>query len=344
MRLSMGLVPLFLVLTAMSSGCTVPILGIEIPGLPDFPGFGPTVVEYEHDVLVIKSLEAIPSEIDAGQTTKLIAYIENVGDRTVGETAGKSNWDVEIELYDYCQGLFTPSVTTCRGSATGTKCTIGKILPGEIVPVVWTLEQKGDVKLKTICPPDGMKVSVKYPFSTNSLTTISFITKEELERSLEQRETKSTESYIVVGEGPIKPYLTVEDKQPIPVYDGARTSLQLVLKNAGSGSLASTYNENIAGTVREVNGLEGSAVEVTGLGGVNGMKPESDCKFKDGRLSEDVRLIGKESQPLLCRLDLSNLDGSFTRTATRHVEVEVDEYEYMFTKSVQVVVNPKFAG
>jgi hypothetical protein len=333
------LTPLVLILVLLGSGCTVPILNIEIPGLPDIPGFGgPTVIQYEHDIVVIQSLEAVPAEIDAGQTTKIVAYIKNLGDKTIEDP-------VNVELYDYCQGLFKTPMVMCEGREyADTKCEIKRMLPDEIVRVSWTLEQQdaNQVKLRTICPPDGMKVSVEYDYTTSGLSTISFISKAELERTLEERTQKSTESYIVVGQGPIKPYLTVEDKQPIPVYSGARTMLQLVIKNMGSGQLSSKFTEG----GREYTGIPSGNIEVVGIGGSGGLKPltatQSDCKIQ-GRVQENVRLVGKESPPYQCVIDLSNLDDEITKTGTRHLEVEV-KYKYMFTKSVQVVVNPKFTA
>jgi hypothetical protein len=328
------LTPLALILVLLGSGCTVPILNIEIPGLPDIPGFGgPTVVQYEHDIVVIQSLEAIPAEIDAGQTTKLVAYIKNLGDKTI-ETP------VTVDLYDYCKGLFDKPKVECDGAdpIDGTVCKINRILPDEIKRVSWTLSQedKDKVKLRTVCPPDGMKVSVEYDYTTSGLSTISFISKAELERTLEERTLRSTDSYIVVGQGPIKPYLTVEDKQPIPVYDGARTMVQLVIKNSGTGQLSSKLDDNHVG-------LPKKSITVTGIG-TGKLEPlsSSDCKL-DGDVDEEVKLIGKESPPYQCRIDLSNLKDEIAKTGTRHMEVEVN-YKYMFTKSVQVVVNPKFTA
>ncbi len=330
------LTPLALILVLLGSGCTVPILNIQIPGLPDIPGWGgPIVVQYEHDIVIIESLEAIPAEIDAGQSTRLVAYIKNIGDKPIEKP-------IKVELYDYCKGLFETPKVLCNGNTRdGTECEIKRMLPFETVRISWTLEQedKDKVKLRTVCPPDGMKVSVEYEYTTSGLSTISFISKPELERTLEERTAMSTDSYIVVGQGPIKPYLTVEDKQPVPVYDGARTMLQLVIKNAGTGQLSSKFTEG----GNEFVGLPGpSSIKVTGIG-AGGLKPlDADCKI-EGNVKENVRLIGKESPPYQCRIDLTGLKDEITKTGTRHLEVEVD-YKYMFTKSVQVVVNPKFTA
>ena len=335
--------PLALVLVALSSGCTVPFLNIEIPGLPDLPGWGgPQVVQYEHDILIIEGLQAIPAEIDAGQTTKIIAHVKNIGDRILDDNDGP----IEIELYDYCQGLFKIERVKCStgtASADQTSCNFKEILKDETVRIEWTLEQYDTkpVQLKTICPPDGVKVSVKYAYTTSSLTTVSFISEAELERTIEERAIKSTDSYIVVGQGPIKPYITVEDKQPIPVYDGARTILQLKIKNLGTGDL---NNEHDDGTGNKLIYLEGKDITVSGIEQNGDLSPISgECEFASSTWDKQVRLIGKESANYICKVDLSKLDGKVTKTATRHVEATV-KYKYIFTKAVQVVVNPKIVG
>jgi len=333
------LLPLLLILVLLGSGCTVPILNIEIPGIPNLFG-GPTVVEYEHDIIIIRSLEAIPAEIDSGQSTRIVAYVENKGDITVK--------DINVKLYDYCEGLFYINnnllASMCPNNAwadTGHSTCKITLLPGQIAPVAWILEQRGEVNLKTICPPDGVKVSAMYNYSTSSLTTISFIAREELERTLEQRTFKSTESYIVAGQGPIKPYLTVEDNQPIPVYTGgARTVLKLVISNKGSGQLATSS-------------IQAAKVVITGLDKNGDMRPINPCNLKEGSSSGsapagvpvynpalELKFIGKDTSPMLCNVDVSNL--KVVRTGTRHIEVTV-KYDYIFSKSVQVTVNPKIA-
>ena len=337
------LLPFALVLVLLSSGCTVPFLNIEIPGLPDIPGFGfgPTVVQYEHDILVIEGLQAVPAEIDAGQTTKIIAHVKNIGDRVLDDSDGP----IEIEMYDYCEGLFRISQVKCSTGTSdldGSKCKIKKMLQEETVRVEWTLEQYDTkpVKLRTVCPPDGIKVSVKYPYTTSSLTTVSFISEAELERTVEERAVKSTDSYIVAGQGPIKPYITVEDKQPIPVYTDARTMLQLKIQNLGTGHLNS--QDTVGG--QKVIFISGKDIAVSGIESGGDLSPiRGECEFATSGWDDKVRLIGKESANYMCRIDLSKLDGKVTKTATRHVEASV-KYEYIFTKSVQVVVNPKFVG
>jgi hypothetical protein len=313
----------------LSSGCTIPVLNIDLPFIPDI--WGPTVVQYEHDVVIIKSLEAIPMEIDSKQTTKIVAYIENIGAETIGE-----DHPIEVDLYDYCVGLFKPTLETCGSGSSGVKtsstlCTIKKIQAGQTVPVRWSLEPIKDVEGRTICPPDGVKVSVKYHYETGSLTTIQFVSQEEYERSLEQRTEKSTDSYIRIDQGPIKPYITVEDKQPIPVFSGARTVLALNVENRGNGQLVE----------REI---PRESITVKGLGEVSqGMEltPEEDCYFKDGKPKENVILIGNKAPKMLCRVDLSRFKAG--KQTSVYLETSI-EYDYIFTKSVQVVVNPKIAG
>jgi len=366
--------PVALVLVALSSGCTIPGLGLEIPGLPDIPGLGgPTVVQYEHDIIIIKSLEAVPNEIDSGQTAKILAYIENRGDKTVN--------GVEVDLYDYCKGLFTPKVITCPGQATldvqdQTKCVIDRMLPGEIVPVIWTVcQNRADpVKVRTVCPSDGMKMLVRYPYSTTSLTTISLISLEEMQRELIERTYASEESYIAVGQGPIKPYLTVEDKQPVPVFDilpgssstnenvlNARTVLKLQMKNMGSGQLDTKVTDPKTG--KTVIAISGSSVVVRGIGSTEDLRPvtpsskqdEEDvtCIFaEDGSGStggkadwddEIIRFVGKETSPYYCKVQLSHLKPIVGKTTSRIVRVDVD-YSYVLTKNVMLTIDPKIVG
>ncbi len=352
--------PMTLVLVLLSSGCTIPGTGVTIPGIPSIPGLGgPTVVQYEHDILIIKSLEAVPAEIDTGQSAKIIAYIENVGDQPVG------NGDVEVELYDYCDGLFTPKLLTCGSQqysgalGSNNMCTIGKILPGEIVPVIWTVSQDTDdnkeVKVRTVCPPDGMKVLVRYPYSTSAVTTISLISLEEMQREIVERTHMPTESYIAIGQGPIKPYLTVEDKQPIPVFDtgeGARTLLKFQLKNMGSGQLDSkknkvTVTQNVGGaTTTEVIAIKGSQITFTGINTQNSLKPmleDNGCKImSDVWRDEPVQFVGRETSPYNCKVSLS--EGQIGKTTTRHIQVEVEDYYYVVTKNVLLTVDPKIIG
>ncbi len=57
----------------------------------------------------------------------------------------------------------------------------------------------------------------------------------------------------------------------------------------------------------------------------------------------EIKLIKGVSPKMLCRLDLSDIAGDDFRVASRTIESEVS-YRYAFTKSVQVVVNPKISG
>ncbi len=319
--------PVALVLVVFSSGCTIPGLeGINIPFLT-----GGQVVQYEHDIIVIKSLEAVPSEIDAGQSTKIIAYVQNIGDRAIGigEVGGKA---VEVELYDYCSGLFTPTLDICKtesGHGVSTKCTIDKILPGEIVPVTWTLAQNnGNIPLKTVCPQDGVKVLVKYPYETTALTTVTFISDEELERSIVQRDYWAVGDYMVSGQGPLKPYITVEDKQPVPVFPGARTVLGFQVKNMGQGYPSTSG----------IGGMNGNPISYT-IKGVEDIGTRMECAIVSNPNTEIV-IVGKESTKYLCTIDLSNMN--IERRGTSIVEMKI-AYDYIFTDKVTVTVNPKIA-
>ena len=359
---------LILVLVMLSSGCTVPVLNVQIPGIPDIPGFGgTTVVEHEHDVLIIKSMEIVPDVVDAGQVTRVVAYLQNVGDSTLE--------NVEVDLYDYCEGLFIPKLISCPNRAAGsdslhrqdtTKCVVGEILPNQIVPVTWSVCQNtaAPVTVKTVCPPDGFKMYAEYNYKTSSITTISLIALSVLQQELIERTHKSTGSYIALGQGPIKPVITVEDKQPIPVFNimpgidtsssrtdtdvpNSRTVLKFQVKNYGSGELATET-------------IPKASVKITGLGTDTGLKPYEQqtytgvgvddanymCAFFDRgttNFKNDLRMIGKESSPYLCTIDLSSLTGKVSKTTTRTVRAEVS-YRYRVKASAMITIDPKVAA
>ena len=312
-KIILCIIPLLLI-----SGCTVPGTEIEIPFLPNI--FGPKVVSYENDILVIKDMEALPNEVAPGQQAKIVVYVENVGSEPMplDDVGG----DIEIELYDYCPGLFE-----LNGPAAYKITSQEKILPGETKMFSWFLRAKEDVKLRTTCPPDGVKVRVKYPYKTTSLTTISFIDYTEMQRRIEEGKFQTKESYIVLGEGPVKPYVTVEDRQPIPVGGGESgsqsetTVLGFQLKNRGSGFVTDSKVPVEKITIRSSN---------PDIGG-----PLFDCIRNKVR---EFRFIHKETSKLLCGdIQIPSKDEI---EFTEHVEVSV-EYEYEFRKSVVLGVRPK---
>src|SRR3989338_8189167 len=98
-----GLVALVVVV----SGCT---------GLPDI--FGGGGVSYANDIVVIRELTAVPSTIGKRQTVKVLAYVENVGDKSIGDAGTGSSIPgrIEVTLYDFCEGLFTLEASRDRKS------------------------------------------------------------------------------------------------------------------------------------------------------------------------------------------------------------------------------------
>ncbi len=113
------LLPITLFLVLSISGCT----NFEIPGIGPIciPGIGNCggTTEYENDILIIKTLDAIPQTISTGQQLRLSAWITNNGGETVPQTYFKSEFQgyyagkVRIKLYDSCEGLFEPIKVIC---------------------------------------------------------------------------------------------------------------------------------------------------------------------------------------------------------------------------------------
>ena len=325
---------LTLITIVIISGCTIPGTGIEIPFIPDI--FGPATVEYENDVVIIRSLTAIPSTILPGQETHLVAYIQNLGSKTLPLDDGEP---ITIELYDYCEGLFPKEniKVKCPGEKESDlgvlECKIDKLLPQETKEIRWALKPKSDIKLKTTCPLDGMKIYVRYPYRTSGLTTISFIDQREMQRQLEQGTFEKKTSYIVAGEGPVKAYITVEDQQPISTYTGATTVIALQIENKGSGFV---YPVEVDGKNVHIK-AEDIDINLQDLAHAT----DADCSFnKIGSIyhpEHDIRLIQDESSKLLCKIKApSNVATETTKTVTVDIK-----YLYEFRKSVKVTVEPR---
>ncbi|MCK4713947.1 MAG: hypothetical protein KAT35_00100, partial [Candidatus Aenigmarchaeota archaeon] len=85
--------PVLLVL--LSSGCTD--TDFCIPGLTCGQ-----VVEEAHDVIVIESLQALPSNVPPDGTIRLVAIVSNVA-KVNAEI--KNVEKIHVDLYDYCGGL-----------------------------------------------------------------------------------------------------------------------------------------------------------------------------------------------------------------------------------------------
>ena len=348
-----------LVLVVLTSGCS-------IPGL-DFIFGGPAVVEYEHDILIIKNLQAIPSEVAPGQQFRIIAYIQNIGDDSIPQTGdyGLEKIDASkreefiIELYDYAEGLFTIlDINNCdegniirerpdddpevKDVATGEPvgCRIKRILPNQIIEIDWILKASDDIKLETHLPRDGMKILVRYPYRTMSLTTITVMDENEMQRQIEEGTIQWIDSYIVKGQGPIKPVLYVEDKQPISQGSGSSV-FSLQIENKGTGYLVNKVEAD-GGTTYE-NLLPSKQIIITLPGGM-GPKTDGDCNFEGGNngytiKDEGTRLIYGKSPKLLCEVNLPT-GKNIPKVTTLHATVDI-EYEYEFRDSVNVAVIPK---
>ncbi|MBI4020134.1 MAG: hypothetical protein HY367_02275 [Candidatus Aenigmarchaeota archaeon] len=282
------------------SGCTLP---------------GQQVL-YENDIVIIRDLQAVPSTITPQQSVRVIATVQNKGNKPID--------NVFVDLFDHCEGLFPKnqiSNVNCGGgdAVTGTQCSI-KLEAQETKQVSWQLKPKEDIKLKTICPQDGMKVSVKYPETTTSITTVSFISRAEQDRQLQAGTLAPVDSYIAAGEGPIKPFLSVEDSQPIPTDSGS-TPVSLQVKNLGGGFLAD--NTEIV-----IEKIDFGDLQIDG---------SVQCHEVMKGADKLVPLIQKESSKFFCSIIPPQTETQTTRTITTEIS-----YIYEFRSSVKVTVEPKF--
>ena len=306
---------------------------ISVSGCTTFPFniFTP-VATGTSDVIIIKDLTAIPSKISAGQQTRITANIQNLGADPIQDFG-----PIEVTLFDYCEGLFTIESLDCPnpGNDNNVKetCIINDLLPQEIKQVSWVLSPDSELKLPITCPEDGMKVFVRYPYTTNGLTTITFINPIELERQLQQNTYSEQQSATSLGEGPLKAVLTVEDQQPVPAAREGKpttTTISLQIQNKGQGfPVAFETDQGEKFHVQDVT--------VTFPDGIRPAE-SGECRFKTGTLDKPVRLIREESSKLLCEIDTLS-ETEVAKETTRTIQVEMS-YEYEFRDSVKVEVTP----
>lgn len=219
-------------LVILSSGCTIPGTDFEIPFLPNiFPGM--QVNEQRHDVIVIESLQAVPSSnTRSGQSTRLRAVVRNLQQPEYDPVE-----DVVIGLYNDC-GIFEVTGEFCSGTdkpeykqETGmVQCSISKFHPQSTAIVEWKLEAK-DVNVETSCK---VGVLAKYDYETYSTGSVTFVNKAELERLISEGKSYSETGIATIGEGPLKPYIEILN-QPIVVDDSAKGIMSFWLENKGNG-------------------------------------------------------------------------------------------------------------
>jgi hypothetical protein len=339
------LLPITLLLALSISGCT----GIEIPGIGNIciPGLTCTggVTKYPGDVLVISTLDAIPSTVSTGQQFRVSAWIENAGGETVPQKDFPNN-PVKIKLYDTCEGLFKEIKVTCPDGQEypgKTECAVINILPKQKIPVFWTLTayERDKVPLETPC---NLKVYVQFPYRTKSITSISFVDYVEYQRMLDTNSFKAITSYITEGYGPIKPYLTVEDQQPIPVKNGvaSTTTMAFQIKNEGSGFLlGSLERDDYSGIESSTTTpkIPASAIIIdTNIGTMAGDYNIKTHIFGEILKMQSFQLIGKESPKQHFTIPTPS-NNKIEKMATYYVTSSVD-YMYEFRKEIKVVVKP----
>ncbi len=340
------LLPLALLLVVSVSGCTS-IPGLEWLCIPGITCSGGTV-EYENDVLVISTLEAIPSTVSTGQQFRLSAWIENKGGETVPQKDFQNN-PVKIKLYDTCEGLFKEIKVTCPNSqdADGTECQITSILPKQKIPISWTITARDskEIPLETSC---NLKVYVQYPYRTKSITSITFVDYVEYQRMIDEGKFSAITSYVTEGYGPIKPWLTAEDQQPIPVKNGvaSTTTLAFQIKNQGSGFLTGS----IQGQLTPYTGIGGQTTTYTPEIPTSAVKIESnvgqgqgDYKIRDAistaiKKMEKFQLIGKESPKQFFTVE-TPYTNRIEKVATYYITASID-YVYEFRKEIKVTIKP----
>ncbi len=337
------------------SGCTIPGTTIDIPFIPDF--FGPNIQEETHDVIIIDSLQTVPSaEVRSGQTMTARAYIKNVQNP---EMAPKNN--VKISLYNTCE-LFDldEAASFCTmGSeekmGTDGSCIIDRMFPQSTAVAEWVLKAR-DVKVQTPC---RMGVMVQYTYFTPTTYRVTFINKQELERLVTQDQSTSSGGVEGrAGEGPVKSYMGVQN-QPI-VYDpvaGGSGILSFWMENKGYGQIPIPSRDNVffgncedltdqgSGLGEETSEIcidiypsEGDAGDLVQAKNENGNWGSVEECIKD-RIDGTTAFIGRKTPEYSCEIRAA--PGSNVKLQkTFQINSEIS-YLYKFTKEIDVNVKPE---
>ncbi len=323
--------PLLLPLAAvlLVSGCVIPGTDVYIP-LP-----WDSVQSLENDVLVVKDLRAIPSTVTPPQQIRLVASIENRGssefplsDDRGSAVSVNGKQKIEVDLFDYCRGLFEVSVAECPGSEDNTACTLDSLLPREIKEVSWILEPSEKTALLTTC---DLKISVTYPYTTSGLTTVHFMNSEEYTRQLSQGVFRERTSSTSLGSGPVKAWYEIRDQQPVVAAKSGVTTgiipVTLVVENRGLGSVeASAGGEPqvlLSDTEHDIFDSPFQTQEQQG------------CHFQTGK---PIKLIQNKREIPCWIAQLSDRD--VPKETTNQLTARI-EYLYEFRKETTVTVEPK---
>jgi len=319
---------LFLIFIILTSGCTIPGTDIEIP-LPDI--FSGKTEEMTHDVIVIDSIQATPSdEVRSHQSIRLLAYIKN---KQKPESDPQEN--VIVRLYNDC-GIFEIETECPQGQEIGdNSCKIPRMYPLSTAIVEWKLIAK-PVNIKTPCE---IGIYVEYEYKTHSTSSVTFVNKEEAEQWVLQGKKVDESGTKVIGEGPIKSYVEVKS-QPIMV-DTKKTGeasgssiLTFWIENKGSGILKESKLpvENIKIT----SAVEGNEKILASLGK---QKMSIDDCIKNKIRDSYIMLIGKKSPIYSCEIYLAN-PSEVKIESTYQINSNIT-YTYRVVKKKNIVVKPE---
>jgi hypothetical protein len=369
-----------LLMVIFSSGCTIPGLGIEIPGIPDIFGGGVNVQEQRSDVISIEQLDAIPSTtVRSGQSIRLRAVVKDLQKPEYNPVN-----NVEIGLYNTCD-MFDVSGEFCSNSEQGkpgwddqnTKnfnyCKV-KMYPQSSVLVEWKLTAK-EINVETPCK---IGIMARYNYTTFSTASVTFVNKAELERIVSEGKSISETGTLSIGEGPVKPHIEVLN-QPIVIDVSANSAntvrdkgsgiMSFWIENNGGGIIDLASASSAAGNVLfdctkrslDAKGPQQICLKITGSVASTSSDENIKAIMKDG--ANDVEKTLQECmQKHLQKSDASNNVWSinFIGTATPkyscsitlgktetlkqettyQITAQVD-YFYKFTKELSITVQPR---
>ncbi len=247
-----------------------------------------------NEIVILESVEAVPNEVKPGRVFVLSGFVTNKAENKVN--------NVKVELSDYCSPVFDVTKTSC-----------GAAVSENYAPCPFSLNLEASSKFQWSfkAPPSertagrdfecNMLVKTNYSYVARGVVGVALANDAEIA-------ARETPSQPVVGEGPLKIYLTVVSPQPVgrdAIFD-----LKIIVKDEGGGEVERPILK--------------SRFRLT-------MPPDLTSKCEMPEVIE-VSRTKKESEPIFCAINTPN---SLPPRVTKTIIAEAD-YDYKFSQVVPV--------
>ncbi len=269
-----------LVMAFLISGCT----GEEI---------NPPEIK-TNEVVILESVEAVPNEVRPDRVFVLSGFAANKAENKIN--------NVNVELSDYCSPVFDVTKTSC-----------GMTVYENYVPCPFSFNREASSRFQWSFKAPPAERTAGRDFECNILikTNYTYVARGVVGVALAndaEIAARETPAQPVVGDGPLKIYLTVVSPQPIGRDD--TFDLKIIIKNEGGGDIERPVPK--------------ARFKLT-------MPPDLTSKCEIPEVIE-VSRTKKESEPIFCAI---TTPGSLPPRVTKTIIAEAG-YDYKFSQAVPI--------